>query len=307
MTPSGAAVTLEPKRSFSEQLSAVAEATNDCLDAVLSLPEGKERRVVEAMRYSTLDGGKRLRPFLTVASADLFSVPRAQSVRAGAALEMVHCYSLIHDDLPAMDDDDLRRGQPTCHRAFDEATAILAGDALLTEAFAVLSDPKTHPDGTVRAATVAALAHAAGARGMVGGQMLDLIAETTDLSEAEVQSLQAMKTGRLLAVGCEIGGLLGQADSHHLKALIEFGQHLGAAFQIADDLLDLEASEADMGKATGKDHAAGKATFVSLYGVERARDYGKTLVDQAVAALNPFGESAESLRAAAAFTVARRS
>lgn len=307
MTPSGAAATIEPICSFTEQLSTIADATNDCLDAILTLPEGKERRVVEAMRYSALNGGKRLRPFLVVACADLFSVPRAQSVRVGAALEMVHCYSLIHDDLPAMDDDDLRRGQPTCHRAFDEATAILAGDALLTEAFAVLSDPKTHPDDTVRAATIAALAQAAGARGMVGGQMLDLIAETTDLTEDEVKHLQAMKTGRLLAVGCQMGGLLGHADSHQIEALLGFGQLLGAAFQIADDLLDLEASEADMGKATGKDRAAGKATFVSLYGVERARDHGKTLVDQAVAALHTFGEAAASLRAAAAFTVARRS
>ena len=307
MSHTGVASAHEDSLTFADELRAVAKDVNACLDALLSVPAGGEKRVVEAMRYSALDGGKRLRPYLTVACADLFGVPRPQSLRAGAAIEMVHCYSLIHDDLPAMDDDDLRRGRPTCHKAFDEATAILAGDALLTRAFSVLSDEATHPDGTIRAVLVAALAEAAGAEGMVGGQMLDLLAEQADLAEEEIERLQALKTGKLLTVPCQIGGMLGQADAEVLEDLKTYGQCLGAAFQIADDLLDLEATETDLGKATGKDGAAGKATFVSLHGPERARKWAKTLVDKAVAALSRFGESAEPLRAAAAFTVDRRS
>jgi len=289
MTPNDAGLASHSLRAFRKSLGATANDVNACLDDLLPLPEGPERRVVEAMRYSTLDGGKRLRPFLVVASADLFDVPRTYSLRIGAAVEMIHCYSLIHDDLPAMDDDDLRRGRPTCHKAFDEATSILAGDALLTKAFAVLSSVDSHPDDLIRSKLVAALADASGAEGMVGGQMLDL------------------KTGRMLAVSCQMGGILGQAEPEVLKDLDAYGVCLGAAFQIADDLLDMEASEADLGKATGKDEAAGKATFVSLHGPGRARKRAKTLVDQAVAALDRFGDTAESLRAAAAFTVSRRS
>ncbi|NKB44985.1 MAG: polyprenyl synthetase family protein [Alphaproteobacteria bacterium] len=307
MSLTGAASAPGDLLTFADDLRVVAEDVNACLTSLLPLPQGPEQRVVEAMRYSALDGGKRLRPFLAVASADLFHVPRAHSLRAGAAVEMVHCYSLIHDDLPAMDDDDLRRGRPTCHKAFDEATAILAGDGLLTGAFAVLSDEETHPDGDTRAKLVAALAEAAGAEGMVGGQMLDLLAEDMDMSESEIERLQVLKTGRLLAVSCQVGGILGQADTATLEDLRTYGLCLGAAFQIADDLLDLEATAGDLGKATGKDDAAGKATFVSLHGPERARKRAKTLVDQAVAALSPFGESAELLRAAAAFTVNRQS
>lgn len=307
MSQAGAASAPGHSLTFSDNLRSVADSVNACLDDLLPLPDGPEQRVVEAMRYSALDGGKRLRPFLTIASADLFSVPRAQALRAGAAVEMVHCYSLIHDDLPAMDDDDLRRGRPTCHKAFDEATAILAGDALLTKAFAVLSDEATHSDGDTRSKIIAALAEAAGAAGMVGGQMLDLLAEQSDLGEEDVERLQTLKTGRLLAASCHIGGLLGQADTEALESLDSFGHCLGAAFQIADDLLDLEATASDLGKATGKDAAAGKATFVSLHGAERARNRAKTLVDQAVAALARFGNDAEPLRAAAAFTVSRRS
>ncbi|MDG2244203.1 MAG: polyprenyl synthetase family protein [Rhodospirillaceae bacterium] len=293
--------------TFSEDLRRVADSLNACVDELLPLPDGPEQRVVEAMRYSALNGGKRLRPFLTIASADLFEVPRAHSLRAGAAVEMVHCYSLIHDDLPAMDDDDMRRGRPTCHKAFDEATAILAGDALLTQAFSVLSDDATHPNGDTRAKIIATLADAAGAAGMVGGQMLDLMVEQSDMAEEDVERLQALKTGRLLAAPCLIGGLLGQADADTLESLDAYGSCLGAAFQITDDLLDLEATESDLGKATGKDAAAGKVTFVSLHGPERARNRAKTLVDQAVAALSRFGDAAEPLRAAAAFTVSRRS
>ena len=293
--------------AFTESLRVTAKEVNACLDYLLPLPEGPERRVAQAMRYSALDGGKRLRPFLVSASADLFDVPRPYSLRVGAAVEMIHCYSLVHDDLPAMDDDDLRRGRPTCHKAFDEATAILAGDALLTKAFAVLSDAASHPDGLIRCKLVAVLANAAGAEGMVGGQMLDLLAADADFDEQQTRRLQALKTGRMLAVSCQMGALLGQAEPDAMKDLDSYGVYLGAAFQIADDLLDLEASEADLGKATGKDEAAGKATFVSLHGPERARKVAKTLVDQAVAALDRFGERAESLRAAAVFTVSRRS
>lgn len=307
MSQAGASSAPGHSLTFSEDLRRIADSVNACLDDLLPLPDGPEQRVVEAMRYSALDGGKRLRPYLSIASADLFDVPRVQALRTGAAVEMVHCYSLIHDDLPAMDNGDLRRGRPTCHKAFDEATAILAGDALLTQAFAVLSADATHPDGDTRVKIIAALADAAGAAGMVGGQMLDLMAEQSDLGEEDVERLQALKTGRLLAAPCRIGGLLGQADADALESLDSYGYCLGAAFQITDDLLDLEATESDLGKATGKDAAAGKATFVSLHGPERARDRAKTLVDQAVAALSRFGDAAEPLRSAAAFTVSRRS
>jgi len=206
-----------------------------------------------------------------------------------------------------MDDDDLRRGRPTCHKAFDEATAILAGDGLLTQAFSVLGEPATHPDANVRIAMIAALAEAAGAYGMVGGQMLDLIAESEDLNEQEVSHLQSLKTGCLIAVSCRIGGILGHADPGICDRLHEFGLNLGAAFQIADDLLDMEASASDLGKAAGKDAAAGKATFISLYGPERARERSKSLVDQAVSLLDGFGAEAEPLRQAAKFTVTRHS
>lgn len=306
MTPSEAGP-VSHVSSFSDALQRVADDVNTCLDSLLPLPEGHGRRLVEAMRYSALDGGKRLRPFLVVSSADLFDVPRSYSLRAGAAVEMIHCYSLIHDDLPAMDDDDLRRGRPTNHKAFDEATAILAGDALLTKAFAVLSEGATHPDGLTRSDLISALADAAGAEGMVGGQMLDLLAADSDFDEQQTEHLQALKTGRMLAVSCQMGGLLGKAEPDALRDLNSYGVCLGAAFQIADDLLDLEASVADLGKATGKDEAAGKATLVSLHGPERARKRAKTLIDQAVAALDRFGESAEPLRAAAVFSVNRRS
>lgn len=307
MTVSGAAASNDAPGPFVDHLNHIAKETNDALGALLPLPEGRERRVVEAMRYAALDGGKRLRPFLVVAAADLFGEPKSRSIRVAAAIEMIHCYSLIHDDLPAMDDDDLRRGRPTCHKAYDEATAILAGDGLLTQAFSVLSDSLTHPEADVRISLVAALADAAGAYGMVGGQMLDLIAESQDLSEQEVSHLQSLKTGCLLAVSCRMGGLLGQADQEVSDRLHKFGLTLGAAFQITDDLLDIEASAADLGKAAGKDEGQGKATFISLYGPERARERSKSLVDQAVTLLDGFGPEAEPLRHAAQFAVTRRS
>jgi farnesyl diphosphate synthase len=292
--------------SFHDSLTTFAAEFNLLLGGLLPLPDGPERRVIEAMRYAALDGGKRLRPFLVSAAANVFEIEKSRSWRAAAAVEFVHCYSLVHDDIPAMDDDDLRRGRPTCHKAFDEATAILAGDGLLTEAFAVLADGATHPDGAVRAHLVQALAAAAGGQGMVGGQMIDLLASKTVFSAAEVEHLQALKTGALLAVSCRFGPILGQAGADAEAAFHTFGLRLGAAFQIADDLLDLEANETEIGKATGKDADAGKATFVSLHGPEHARNQAKSLVDQAVASLDGFGAVANPLRDAARFAIQRR-
>jgi farnesyl diphosphate synthase len=219
---------------------------------------------------------------------------------------MIHCYSLVHDDLPAMDDDDLRRGRPTVHREFDEATAILAGDALLTEAFAVLADPATHVDGNVRSALVQELAQASGAAGMVGGQMIDLRAADLDLDGEGLRRLQSLKTGRLIACACRSGALLGQAPSDQVEKLGVYGLAMGLAFQIADDVLDIEGSAAETGKATGKDEAAGKATFVSRLGLEGAKNYSRLLVDEAVDHLAPFGAKAAALKEAAMFAIMRR-
>ena len=292
--------------AFMSALIAIANDTNSTLDKLLPLPPGPEGRVVDAMRYAALDGGKRLRPFLAVASADLFDVPRARSLRAAAAVEMIHCYSLVHDDLPAMDDDDLRRGRPTVHKKFDEATAILAGDALITEAFAVLADPATHPDGAVRAALVAELARASGAAGMVGGQMIDLMAADLDLTDDGLKRLQNMKTGCIIAVACRMGAILGGAAPGIVDKLGAYGMDMGLAFQIADDVLDVESTAAETGKATGKDAAAGKATFVDRLGLDGAKRFAHALVDQAYNALESFGNKASLLRAAAMFAITRR-
>lgn len=290
---------------FKKQLSDIAEAVNKTLDVLLEMDDDPEARLIESMRYSVLDGGKRIRPFMAVASADLFNVNRSSSLRTAAAIEMVHCYSLVHDDLPAMDDDELRRGRPTCHRKFDEATAILAGDALLTKAFEVLADEATHGDPAVRVELVLALARAAGADGMVGGQMLDLVAEHHALKMPEITRLQRMKTGMLIAVSCEAGGILGKATESARHALRAYAHDLGLAFQIVDDLLDVEGDAVTVGKATGKDADAGKATFVSLLGVEMARSQALLLADQAVEHLDFFAEKADSLRGLARFVVKR--
>lgn len=292
---------------FKSTLDEIGAAMNAELDRLLPAVSGPENRVVEAMRYAALDGGKRLRPFLVCASADVFSVPRERSFRAAAAVEMVHCYSLVHDDLPAMDDDELRRGRPTVHRKFDEATAILAGDALLTEAFAVLSDSTTHPDGAVRASLVAELAAASGVKGMVGGQMLDLMSEGREPGHAELARLQVMKTGSLIAGACRLGAILGGAGDRDREAIGAYGIAMGLAFQIADDVLDVESSAAVTGKATGKDAAAGKATFVSRLGLEGAKTYARELAETASRHLAAFGERATVLRQAAFFAVERRS
>jgi farnesyl diphosphate synthase len=258
------------------------------------------------MRYAALGPGKRLRPFLVMTSAGIFDVSEESALRVAAAIEMVHCYSLIHDDLPAMDDDDLRRGQPTVHIKFDEATAILAGDALLTNAFEVLADPATHANGMVRCELVTAIAKAAGSHGMVGGQMIDLLSENMELDIGAIARLERLKTGEIIAFSCCAGAILARAGKDAHFALHAYAHDLGLAFQIVDDLLDAEGSEAELGKRVGKDADAGKATFVSLLGVERARDRARMLSQQAVAHLDIFGDKADLLRATAQFVVERR-
>jgi farnesyl diphosphate synthase len=292
--------------SFEEALAQAASLTDSLLERLLAAPPDLEARVYEAMRYAALSPGKRLRPFLVLAGARLFGVNRQCALQVAAAIEMVHAYSLVHDDLPAMDDSDLRRGRPTCHRQFDEATAVLAGDGLLTAAFGVLAHPDTHGDPAVRCELVAALAGAAGAAGMVGGQMIDLIAERQPLDIGAITRLQRMKTGALIAFSCEAGAMLAKAPAEPRAALRGYAHDLGLAFQIADDLLDVEGSAAETGKPVGADAAAGKATFVSILGVERARAQAGRLVSQATAHLDLFGGRAELLREAARFVISRR-
>ncbi len=292
--------------SVAEASAITTSLTDAVLDRLLAAPPGLEARVYDAMRYSALAPGKRLRPLLVLAGARLFGVSRRSALQVAVAIEMVHAYSLIHDDLPAMDNSDLRRGRPTCHKEFDEATAVLAGDGLLTMAFAVLSDPDTHGDPAVRCELVSALATAAGAAGMVGGQMIDLIAETRRLDIGAITRLQRMKTGALIAFACEAGAILAKAAPELRTALRGYAHDLGLAFQIADDLLDVEGSAAETGKPVGADAVAGKATFVSILGVDRARAQAELLVGQAVAHLELFEDRAELLRQVARFVVNRR-
>ena len=303
---------------FRQRLDQVAADTEHLLDRLLGTApvEGecaRPQRVMDAMRYVALGGGKRLRPFLVVETAALFKAPREQALMAGAALECVHCYSLAHDDLPAMDNDDLRRGRPTAHKKFDEATAILAGDGLLTFAFDILSRTATHPNAAVRIDLVMALARASGLGGMVGGQMLDLAAEgrfdggkVTPLGVDQIRLLQSMKTGALLRFGCIAGAILGQASPAQRDALDRYGSALGEAFQIADDLLDVEGDAATVGKATGKDAAVGKGTFVSVLGLNQAKARLGKLVGEAEAALAPFGRDGDVLKTAARFVAERK-
>jgi farnesyl diphosphate synthase len=296
-----------PGAEFAPALADAAALTDAVLDKLVTVPSGLEARVFEAMRYAALGPGKRLRPFLVLASAQLFAVAQRSALQVATAIELIHAYSLVHDDLPAMDDSDLRRGRPTCHKAFDEATAILAGDGLQTLAFAVLADPDTHGDPAVRCELVAALAAASGSHGMVGGQMIDLIAEERpDLDIGAITRLQRMKTGALIAFSCEAGAILGKASAEMRQALRGYAHDLGLAFQIADDLLDVEGASEHLGKPVGQDAAAGKATFVSILGVERARAQAQLLVSQAAAHLDLFGERAELLKQAAQFVVDRR-
>jgi farnesyl diphosphate synthase len=299
--------TLWPDSVSVADATAVATRLTDALiERLLAVPSGLEARVYEAMRYSALAQGKRLRPLLVLGGARLFGVARRSALQVAAAIEMVHAYSLIHDDLPAMDDSDLRRGRPTCHKEFDEATAVLAGDGLLTMGFEVLAHPDTHGDPAVRCRLVSAMANAAGGGGMVGGQMIDLIAERQILDIGAITRLQRMKTGALIAFACEAGAILGKTAGELRTALRGYAHDLGLAFQIADDLLDVEGSAAETGKPVGADAAAGKATFVSILGVERARAQAGLLVEQAVAHLDLFAERAELLRQVARFVVNRR-
>jgi len=284
-----------------------ARAVADTLQRMLPQSDFPEHKLFDAMRYGTLGAGKRLRPFLVLSSARIFGVDDDCALRAAAAVECVHCYSLIHDDLPAMDDADLRRGQPTVHKKFDEATAVLAGDALLTLAFEILADPRTHEDPQVRCRLVTALAKASGVHGMVGGQMLDLIAETTDLDIGAVTRLQRLKTGELIAFSVEAGAILGKTSQQHHNALRAYAHDLGLAFQVIDDLLDAEGTEAETGKSVGRDAKAGKATFVTVLGAARARAQAKLLSDQAIQHLSVFGGRARHLEDVARFVVDRKS
>jgi len=290
-----------------EAMTRVARVVGTALDTLLPQPDGAEARLLEAMRYATLDGGKRLRAFLVMQSAALFAVSETCAARVAAAVEMLHAYSLVHDDLPAMDNDDLRRGKPTTHRAFDEATAILVGDALQTRAFEVLAEPDTHSDPQARCELVQALGSAAGARGMCGGQMIDMLAEGRTLDGPAITRLQALKTGRLIQFSAEAGAILGRAPSSQRHMLAAYGRDLGTAYQIADDLLDAEGSPEETGKATGKDAVAGKATMVAILGPDRARAHAGMLAQQAAAHLDSFGPRARLLRELADFAVTRRS
>ncbi len=314
--------------SLQDAIASVSESLNVRMGQLLSAPESNSNTVIsmsskveatadvnhvrgvelilDAMRYSTLSGGKRLRPFLTVCSAGLFGVAWESAVEAASAIEFIHTYSLIHDDLPAMDNDDLRRGKPTCHKAFGEAAAILAGDGLLTYAFQVLASSRVHADPAVRCELISNLAVASGCWGMVGGQMMDLEAENKQLSLEEIIRLQRLKTGELFAVSCEAGAILGKAPGMMRKLLRAYAHDMGLAFQITDDLLDVEGTRTETGKSVRKDKIAGKATLVSVMGVERAREHAKILTKQAISHLDVFDKKADNLRALAEFVISRK-
>ncbi len=293
--------------SFEITIRETASLVEQALDNFLPVRDGPLGRVVDAMRHSALDGGKRLRPFLVIAAADMFDTPRAYSIRAGCAVEMIHCYSLVHDDLPAMDDSDLRRGRPSVHKAYDDATAILAGDALLTQAFEVLAQEETHPDANIRCALALELARASGKIGMVGGQMIDIYAEQKDFDLTGISELQRLKTGALIRFSAMAGGIVGEASSDDVEALAAYSEDLGLAFQIVDDLLDIYSDPETLGKPTGQDTDMDKATFVKLFGADGARDRARDLVASAQAHLDRFGDKAEPLKGAARFVFERKS
>lgn len=300
----------EETQTFLETLGQRAQQVEDTLSALLdsTLRDDEIARpdhLLAAMRHGVLNGGKRLRPFLVMESTALLGGPDEAALRVAAALECIHCYSLIHDDLPSMDDDDLRRGVPTVHKVFDEATAILAGDTLLTMAFDIIAAPQTRLADRPKTELVLSLARGAGLGGMAGGQALDLLAETTPPDEAGIIRLQAMKTGALLRFACESGAIIADAPSPERQQLKRFGEAIGLAFQLADDLLDVTSDSQSLGKATGKDAAAGKATLVALHGPQWARQQLSGLVEEASTLLEPFGERANTLRAAANFIASR--
>ncbi len=297
----------EASDDLQEAMDDVLAKVNKTIERLLPESDLPEAPLYEAMRHGTLNGGKRLRPFLVMHAAKLFNVDENRSRRVAAAVEFLHCYSLIHDDLPAMDNADTRRGEPSVHKRYDEATAILAGDALLTYAFEVLSANETHEDPRVRCELIQGLAIAAGAHGMVGGQMLDLIAEEEDFDLGTISRLQRMKTGKLMAYACEAGAILGKADPAHRKALVNYAKDLGAAFQVTDDVLDVEGDESIIGKPANQDEAAGKATFVSAMGKEQAKMRAEMLVHQAIRHLHVFeGSRANMLKELAMYVLSRR-
>jgi farnesyl diphosphate synthase len=297
---------LNDKPDFRSAMDFAAQAVERMMDRLLPRGGDPEAKLFEAMRYSVLGGGKRLRAFMVMAGATLFGVSTQAALRVAAAVEFVHAYSLIHDDLPAMDDDDFRRGKPSCHRQFDEATAILAGDALQALAFEVLAHEDTHGDPAVRIQLIAGLAQAIGPHGMVAGQMVDMDAAGKSLSMGEITRLQRLKTGALISFACSAGAILAKASEPARHALVAYAHDVGLAFQITDDLLDVEGRPEETGKTPGKDVAAGKATFVSLMGLERARDQASLLAEQSGRHLDMFGDKAELLKQAAHFVVDRR-
>ncbi len=301
---------IREKRTVVDLNAALAHASasvETALQRLLPAPTGLHARAQEAMRYATFAGGKRMRPFLVLQSSRLFGVAEERAVRAAAAIEVLHTYSLVHDDLPSMDNDDLRRGRPTTHRAFDEATAILAGDGLLTLAFEILSDPATHPSADVRCALISNLAQAAGSNGMIGGQMIDMKASERALSAEEVMLLQRLKTGALFEFSCEAGAILGEAPQADRERLRSFAQDFGLAFQITDDLLDVTSTAEKAGKSVGKDQDQGKATLISIYGLEGAKAEAEKLVRRACATLDVYGENAAELQALADYLLGRES
>ncbi|MGL4314207.1 MAG: polyprenyl synthetase family protein [Sphingomonas sp.] len=296
---------IDTMTSLRDALTEVSAEMDRRFDTLLTVPEDPRADLYAAMRHAAIGGGKRLRPLLVFATARLFGVARDAAARAGLAIECIHVYSLIHDDLPAMDDDDLRRGKPTVHKAYNEATAILAGDCLHALAFEVLADPATHPDPFVRAELVLDLARAAGPAGMAGGQMMDIEAEKASFDLATITRLQALKTGALIASAVEAGAILGKVPPEGRMGLRGYARDVGLAFQIADDLLDYEGDEEKMGKRVGKDQSAGKETFLSLLGVDRARAQARMLVDQAIEHLHAYGAEADLLREIARYTLER--
>jgi farnesyl diphosphate synthase len=292
--------------SLEARIREIAEKVNREIDDVLPSPEGvKEDKLFEAMRYSALSGGKRLRPFLTIETSNLFGVSLECSLQTALAIELIHTYSLVHDDLPSMDNDDYRRGKPSCHKMYGEAAAILAGDGLLTYAFSLLANNTTHSDAGVRIELIQAVASASGPRGMVGGQMIDLESQHECMAFPEIVRLQRMKTGALFALSCEAGAILGKAPKTLRNMLRAYANNIGVAFQITDDLLDVEGTREETGKSVSKDANAGKATLVSCIGVDKAREHAKLLAEQAVDYLNGFDERADHLRAFAEYVVRR--
>lgn len=294
-----------PSDSLRPALEAIGKAIDQRFDRFLPVPDDARARLFEAMRHAAIGGGKRMRPLLVVAACDLFNVKREQALRVAMAIECIHVYSLIHDDLPCMDDDDMRRGKPTVHKAFDEATAVLAGDSLHDLAYDILSSEDTHFDPFIRLDLIKALTAASGAMGMAGGQMMDLVAGDALFDLGGVTRLQQLKTGALIGFCLEAGAIMGEVAESQRTPLRGYARDLGVAFQIADDILDVEGSEAAAGKALRKDAEAGKATFVSLLGLERARTQAQVLIDQAIAHLASFGKEADLLRAIARFAVDR--